>query len=71
MPRYRILARRQSIVENGSSTSMSWGQVTFWAAAKTSLPVAVTASADGHTAVIFRYLDWDSPVVTFPRGTPS
>ncbi len=60
----------QSIVENGSNTSMSWGQVTFWAATKTSLPVAVTASADGHTAVIFRYLDWDSPAVTFPPGTP-
>ncbi|HXR21677.1 MAG TPA: hypothetical protein VN786_03890, partial [Acidimicrobiales bacterium] len=37
----------QSIVKNGSNTSMSWGQVTFWAATKTSLPVEVTASADG------------------------
>ena len=60
----------QSIVENGSHTSMSWGQVTFWAATKTSLPVAVTASADGHTAVILRYLNWDSPAVTFPPETP-
>lgn len=61
----------QSIVESGGNTSMSWGQVTFWAATKTSLPVAVTASADGHTAVIFRYLDWDSPAVSFPAGTPT
>lgn len=60
----------QSIVENGSHTTMGWGEVTFWAATKTSLPVAVTASADGHRAVIFRYLDWDSPAVSFPPGTP-
>jgi len=60
----------QSIVENGSHTTMSWGQVTFWAATKTSLPVAVTASAGGHRAVIFQYSDWDSPTVIFPPGTP-
>ena len=47
---------------------MSWGQVTFWAATKTYLPVAVTASAEGHTAVIFRYSDWDSPAVAFPQA---
>jgi hypothetical protein len=61
----------QSIVESGSHTSMSWGQVTFWAATRTFLPVAVTASADGQTAVIFRYLDWDSRTVSFPPGTPT
>lgn len=60
----------QSIVESGNHTTMSWGPVTFWAATKTSLPVAVTASADGHRAVIFQYTDWDSPAVTFPPRTP-
>ncbi|MGA3220733.1 MAG: hypothetical protein ABSE77_16925 [Acidimicrobiales bacterium] len=60
----------QSIVESGDHTTMSWGQVTFWAATKTSLPLAITASADGHKAVIFQYSDWDSPAVAFPPGTP-
>jgi hypothetical protein len=60
----------QSIVESGSRTTMSWGQVTFWAATKTFLPVAVTASAGGHRAVILEYSDWDSPAVTFPPKTP-
>ncbi len=60
----------QSIVESGSHTTMSWGQVTFWAATNTSLPVAVTASADGHRVVIFEYSDWDRPTVTFPPKTP-
>jgi hypothetical protein len=61
----------QSIDNDGSRTSMSWGPVTFWAARKTSLPVAVTASAEGRTIVIFQYADWDSPAVRFPTGTPS
>jgi hypothetical protein len=61
----------QSIDNNGSHTSMSWGPVTFWVATKTSLPVAVTASADGRRVVIFKYADWDSPTVRFPTGTPS
>jgi len=61
----------QSIDNDGSHTSMSWGPVTFWVATKTSLPVAVTASADGRRVVIFQYEDWDSAAVRFPKGTPS
>jgi hypothetical protein len=61
----------QSIDNDGSHTSMSWGPVTFWVATKTSLPVAVTASADRRRVVIFQYADWDSPAVRFPTGTPS
>jgi hypothetical protein len=61
----------QSIDNDGSRSSVSWGPVTFWVAAKTSLPVAVTASADGRRVVIFKYADWDSPAVRFPTGTPS
>jgi hypothetical protein len=61
----------QSIDNDGSRSSMSWGPVTFWVGVKTSLPVAVTASADGRRVVIFKYADWDSHAVRFPTGTPS
>ena len=61
----------QAIDSNGSHTSFSWGPVTFWVATKTSLPVAVTASANGRRIVIFQYSDWDNPAVQFPPGTPS
>jgi len=61
----------QSINNDGSHTSITWGPETFWVAIKTSLPVAITASADGRRVVIFQYADWDSPAVRFPTGRPS
>lgn len=61
----------QVIHNNGASTSWDWGPVTFWTSTTTSLPVAATVWHDGRNVVLFEYLDWDSPAVIFPPGTPS
>ena len=58
----------QSIDNDGSHTSMSWGPVTFWVATKTSLPVAVTASANGRRVVIFQFTGLGQRGRAVPEG---
>lgn len=57
--------------QGNSSSSVGYGEVAFWAATKTHLPVAITAGRGTHAPVIVSYRDWNSSAVRFPPGTPT
>lgn len=55
----------------GGTGKFGLGAVTFWIAARSRLPLAITVTHAGHSFVVLRYLDWNSPTVRFPPGTPA